>query len=211
MLSFSSAIMLMSLCCVLVLGKEPISIKESSKSTIFNRPIIFAAASAALGIGLPKFRWQISALIIFFDLGGKFLLDGPFFNDPISLAGKTAVITGGNTGLGKETASKLFNLGANTIILCRDATKAQIAIDDIILRRNLQIKEPSKNSISFQILDLTSLKQIEECSASLSRNIDRIDILVNNAGVMAIPAREFTSDGFEKHIGINHLGFLLVN
>ena len=145
-----------------------------------------------------------------FAVGGKFILDCPVFTDPISLAGQTAIITGGNTGLGKETASKLFNLGANTIILCRDAAKAQIAIEDIILRRNLQIKEPIKNSISFQILDLTSLKQIEECAASLSRNLDRIDILVNNAGVMAIPTREVTSDGFEKHIGINHLGFLLV-
>lgn len=123
------------------------------------------------------------------------------------MAGKTAVITGGNTGLGKETASKLYNLGANTIILCRDSTKAQSAIDDIMRRRNSPTKKSIENSLSFKILDLTSLKQIEECAATLKRDLDRIDILVNNAGVMAIPSREFTSDGFEKHIGINHLGF----
>lgn len=123
------------------------------------------------------------------------------------MAGKTVVITGGNTGLGKETASKLYSLGANTVILCRDSIKAQNAIDDIIRRRNSLTKKKIENSLSFQILDLTSLKQIEECAATLRRELDSIDVLVNNAGVMAIPTRELTSDGFEKHIGINHLGF----
>jgi NAD(P)-dependent dehydrogenase (short-subunit alcohol dehydrogenase family) len=74
-------------------------------------------------------------------------------------------------------------------------------------RRNSLTKKAIENSLSFKTLDLTSLKQIEECAATLNRDLDRIDILVNNAGVMAIPSRELTSDGFEKHIGINHLGF----
>ena len=136
--------------------------------------------------------------------GGKLFLDGPNFNEPVSLLGKTAVITGGNTGLGKETALKLYTLGADTIILCRDSNKAKAAIDDI--RQRSKQTGNLKNSLSYVNLDLTSLKKIEESATELKKITDRIDILVNNAGVMAIPSRELTSDGFEKHIGINHLG-----
>ena len=55
-------------------------------------------------------------------------------------------------------------------------------------------------------LDLNSLESIKKCSEELKASCDKIDILVNNAGVMAIPKKELTVDGFEKQVGINHLG-----
>lgn len=55
-------------------------------------------------------------------------------------------------------------------------------------------------------LDLNSLDSIRKCAEDLHSATDKIDILVNNAGVMAIPQKEFTADGFEKQVGINHLG-----
>lgn len=106
--------------------------------------------------------------------------------------------------MGKETAAKLYALGADTIILCRDSAKGQATIDEIRQR----IKGPVKltNQLTFRNLDLTSLESVEKCSTNLKKELEKVDILVNNAGVMAVPTRELTKDGFEKHIGINHLG-----
>lgn len=55
-------------------------------------------------------------------------------------------------------------------------------------------------------IDLTSLESIRKCAANLVESTERIDALINNAGVMAIPTREITTDGFEKQLGVNHLG-----
>ena len=64
-------------------------------------------------------------------VGGKKVYDGPVFNEGIDLKGKTIVITGGNTGLGKDSAIALAKKGAEIIILCRNSEKAQSAVDDI--------------------------------------------------------------------------------
>lgn len=55
-------------------------------------------------------------------------------------------------------------------------------------------------------IDLADLNSVDKCANQLKRELPGIDVLVNNAGVMAIPQREVTKDGFEKHLGINHLG-----
>jgi hypothetical protein len=130
---------------------------------------------------------------------GKKNLDGPMFDENVSLKDKIVAITGANTGLGKETATKLATLGATVYILCRPSDKTDKALIDI--------KSKSGNSNIFAIpLDLSSLKSIKECASMLKSKVSRIDILVNNAGVMAIPELQKTEDGFEKQFGINHLG-----
>lgn len=130
---------------------------------------------------------------------GKLFIDGPTFKEDVDMKGKIVVITGGNTGLGKETALKLSNLGADVYILCKSYEKASAAVNDIIA------KTGNPNVKAFP-LDLADLKSVDKCASLIKSATNKIDVLVNNAGVMAIPERETTADGFEKQLGINHLG-----
>jgi NAD(P)-dependent dehydrogenase (short-subunit alcohol dehydrogenase family) len=140
-----------------------------------------------------------SALLAAGLVGGKVLVNGPTFNEAVSLKGKNIVITGANTGLGKESALKLATLGANVFLLCKSSDKASGAVEDI------KRKTGSKSVVAIPC-NLASLESVQSAVSSLKREVDSLDILMNNAGVMAIPTRETTLDGFEAHLGINHLG-----
>jgi len=131
---------------------------------------------------------------------GKVLQDGPVFAENVDLTGKTMVITGGNTGLGKEAAVKLASLGANVVLACRNPAAASAACDEV------QRRSGGRGKVSSVDLDLASLKSVEQCVDALKRRVGSIDVLMNNAGVMALPQRETTADGFERQLGINHLG-----
>jgi NAD(P)-dependent dehydrogenase (short-subunit alcohol dehydrogenase family) len=115
-----------------------------------------------------------------------------------NLSGKTAVVTGANSGLGWETALELAKHGAHTILACRDATRARDAVDRI------RAVHPSAQ-VEVVPLDLASLQSIGEFSKRLREKISKLDILVNNAGIMAIPRRT-TADGLEMQLGTNHFG-----
>lgn len=130
---------------------------------------------------------------------GKKVLNGPTFDETVSLNGKNVVITGANTGLGKETAMKLASFNANLYMLCKDQNKGVEAANDIM-------KQTGNRNVNVLQVDLSSLRSIESCATQLHSYVDRIDVLINNAGVMAIPTRQVTKDGFESHLGINHLG-----
>lgn len=112
--------------------------------------------------------------------------------------------TGGNTGLGLETAINLASRGGKIYIACRDKKRAENAL--------IEIKERSgSENVHFLQLDLASLESIREFSKKFHEIETRLDVLINNAGVMACP-KSFTADGFETHMGVNHLGhFLLTN
>ncbi|KAL4238823.1 Retinol dehydrogenase 13 [Mactra antiquata] len=120
------------------------------------------------------------------------------------LDNKTVLITGGNTGIGKETAIDLAKRGAKVLIACRNKQKAETAAEEI--------KEASgSTNIVVYILDLASLKSVRECADQINNNESQLDILINNAGVMACPYMK-TEDGFEMQFGTNHLGhFLFTN
>lgn len=107
--------------------------------------------------------------------------------------GRVTVVTGGNTGLGFETARALAEHGASVVIAVRDVDKGRRAAAAI------------KGAVAVQRLDLTSLESVHEASADLHRTHPRIDLLINNAGVMW-PPRQVTRDGFELQLGTNHLG-----
>jgi NAD(P)-dependent dehydrogenase (short-subunit alcohol dehydrogenase family) len=108
-------------------------------------------------------------------------------------SGRTAVVTGGNTGLGLETAKVLAARGATVVIAARDRAKAERAISAI------------GGDTSYLPLDLASLASVREAAAELRSAHDRIDLLINNAGVMMTP-QGTTEDGFELQYGTNHLG-----
>ncbi|MBB2989373.1 NAD(P)-dependent dehydrogenase (short-subunit alcohol dehydrogenase family) [Mycolicibacterium iranicum] len=107
--------------------------------------------------------------------------------------GRTAVITGANTGLGFETAKALAEKGARVVIAVRNAEKGAQAASRI------------GGDVEVQELDLTSLASIRSAAEALKGRFERIDLLINNAGVMTTP-KGTTADGFELQFGTNHLG-----
>jgi NAD(P)-dependent dehydrogenase (short-subunit alcohol dehydrogenase family) len=113
-------------------------------------------------------------------------------------AGRTAVVTGANSGLGLVTARELARAGARVILACRNVERGEEAASRIR-------DESPRVDAEVARLDLADLSSVREFATAFARRHDGLDLLVNNAGVMAVP-RRLTADGFEMHIGTNHLG-----
>ncbi|MFF3749276.1 oxidoreductase [Streptomyces sp. NPDC002018] len=112
--------------------------------------------------------------------------------------GRTALITGGNSGIGLETARVLARHGARVILAGRSQEKLDEAATE------LRSGQPDAE-VATAVLDLGSLASVRQASRRLAE-AETIDLLFNNAGVMNIPERRTTSDGFELTFGTNHLG-----
>ncbi|CAE7463398.1 Dhrs13 [Symbiodinium necroappetens] len=117
----------------------------------------------------------------------RFAIDGPPEFDPVpaSLKGKTVVITGGNTGLGKESALRLAKAGATVVLTARSEEKGRKALADV--------KAASGNEdVHFLQLDLADLENVKSFKQRFTKEPygGKIDVLMNNAGVMAIPERK---------------------
>ena len=112
-------------------------------------------------------------------------------------AGRTVVITGANSGLGLASATQMAAAGATVILAVRDASKGAEAKE--------RIRAVTQNgALEVSELDLGDLSSVKSFA---KRWGDRpCDVLMLNAGVMAIPQRATTEDGFERHLGVNHLG-----
>ena len=111
--------------------------------------------------------------------------------------GKTAIVTGANTGIGLEIARELARKGARVILACRDGDKAKDAMDDIA-------SGPETVELDYLHLDLGNLASVRD-AAETAKKEDRIDILVNNAGVM-MPPLSIATAGTEQQFAVNHLG-----
>jgi NAD(P)-dependent dehydrogenase (short-subunit alcohol dehydrogenase family) len=124
--------------------------------------------------------------------------------DQPALHGTTILITGGNSGIGKEAAVALARMGAHVAITARNPSKGEAARKEII--------ERSGNNTAEDVpLDLASLESVRTTADNVLAKFDRIDVLVNNAGG-TLSKRQVTQDGFEMTFGVNHLGhFLLTN
>ena len=121
------------------------------------------------------------------------------------MTGKTVIITGANTGIGKETAVDLARRGATVIMACRDLKRSKVALDEIV-------KRSGSSSVILKHLDLASMKSIHEFAKYINMNVAKLHVLINNAGLISTPERLETEDGFEQTIAVNHLGhFLLTN
>ncbi|RMZ92609.1 hypothetical protein DV736_g156, partial [Chaetothyriales sp. CBS 134916] len=120
------------------------------------------------------------------------------------LAGKVILVTGANTGLGKETVLQLAKHHPHKLFLAaRTESKAKAAIDDL----NKQLKEPV--DIEWLPLDLASLSSVKAAAETVNAKTDRLDILVLNAGIMAVPPGK-TDAGFDIQLGTNHVGHFLL-
>ncbi|KAI8380319.1 putative oxidoreductase, partial [Blakeslea trispora] len=115
------------------------------------------------------------------------------------LSGKVAIITGSNSGIGKETALILASAGAKVIIPCRTLEKAKSAIKDI------QKSESKSTDLIPMQLDLSDLSSVQLFANHFFQLNLPLHILIANAGVSGGP-RRLTRDGFEIHFGVNHLG-----
>ena len=110
-------------------------------------------------------------------------------------SGRTAVVTGSNSGLGLQTALALAAKGARVELACRDARRGKEAQQRIRT-------ETGNDDVRVRRLDLGSLDSVRTFAGAQDRPVD---LLINNAGVMATPQRT-TTDGFELQLGVNHLG-----
>ena len=115
-----------------------------------------------------------------------------------TMTGKTAIITGANSGLGLETAKTFARLGARIILAVRNLDKGQTAKQEIL-------DESPEATIDVMQLDLSDLESVRAFAETFTSRFDSLDLLVNNAGVMTPPYAK-TKDGFELQFGSNHLG-----
>ncbi|XP_045537758.1 retinol dehydrogenase 13-like [Papilio machaon] len=139
------------------------------------------------------------ALCLFKDMYG-----GPPFDRKVQAEGKTVVITGANTGIGKEAVWEFAKRGAKVFMACRDMTSCEEARREIVL-------ETGNKFVYCRPCDLASLASVREFVNRFKSEEPKLDILVNNAAVMETP-KGVTKDGFETQLGVNHMGhFLLTN
>ncbi|XP_010884226.2 retinol dehydrogenase 12-like isoform X1 [Esox lucius] len=134
-------------------------------------------------------------------LAHRNLFRRPWSSD-VRLDDKTVVITGANTGIGKETALDLAKRGARVIMACRDMEKAEGALKEVI-------DGSGNQNVVIKKLDLSDTKSVREFAETINKEEPRLNILINNAGVMVCPYGK-TVDGFEMQIGVNHMGHFLL-
>jgi len=118
------------------------------------------------------------------------------------MAGKVVVITGGNTGIGKEAAVALAGRGAQVVITSRNEERGRSAREEIADRSG-------NDSVEVMSLDLASFTSIRSFAADVLDRFDHVDVLVNNAGLI-LRRRAETKEGFEETFGVNHLGHFLL-
>ena len=141
-----------------------------------------------LGIGYQAGGYLGTALIISSVLAlVHHYMQGGWCSSQARLDGKTVVITGCNTGIGKITALDMSKRGAKVLMLCRNTSKANIAA--------AEIREQTKGEVTVEKMDLASLKSISDCVDRLKKSLKKIDILINNAGVMMCPLSR-TEEGY---------------
>ncbi len=112
--------------------------------------------------------------------------------------GRTALVTGANSGLGLATTLALAGAGARVLMACRNPAKAEAAL----ARVKGQVPDAQLELVS---LDLSDLDSVAACAQTVAGRVEQLDLLVNNAGVMAVPLAH-TAAGFEMQMGTNHFG-----
>jgi len=120
----------------------------------------------------------------------------------VDMTGKTCVVTGANSGIGKETALALAKMGARVVLVCRNEEKGEAALADI--RR-----EATAAQLDLMIADMSSFASVRALAGQIREKCPRLDVLINNAGA-AVPKRTLSADGIEMTVAGNHLGAALL-
>jgi NAD(P)-dependent dehydrogenase (short-subunit alcohol dehydrogenase family) len=118
------------------------------------------------------------------------------------MAGEVVLITGGNAGIGLETAVGLARTGARVVITARDQARGEAARHDAVRRSG-------SGAVDVMTLDLASFASVRAFAAAFMERYDRLDVLIENAGVV-LGSRSVTEDGYETTFQVNHLGHFLL-
>jgi NAD(P)-dependent dehydrogenase (short-subunit alcohol dehydrogenase family) len=122
---------------------------------------------------------------------------------PPRMNGEICVVTGANSGIGKETALGLVEMGAHVVMVCRSRAKGQAAVDEICGRTG------SGRAPDLLFADMSSQKAVRALAEAIRNKYSRVDVLVNNAGA-AVRDRKLSVDGIEMTVATNHLGAALL-
>ena len=117
------------------------------------------------------------------------------------LIGKTAIVTGANSGMGMATARALLDEGATVIMLCRSEKRGKEAYKKLL--------EDGNGRTYLILADLGDYDSVRNFTKQVKERFDKIDILVNNAGFISLDRQE-TKEGLERQFGINHVGHFLL-
>lgn len=117
------------------------------------------------------------------------------------MRGKTVIITGANTGIGKATATELAKQGARVFFACRSRAKTMPVIEELK-------RQTGNQELHFLELDLADLSQVKAAAKAWLATNERLDVLINNAGLVRV--RTLTAQGYEMTFGVNHLGHMLL-
>ncbi|KAJ6650011.1 Retinol dehydrogenase 13 [Pseudolycoriella hygida] len=129
-------------------------------------------------------------------------MQGEKFESKIKANDKVVLITGCNTGIGKEAALELAKRKARVYMACRNMKKCEEARAEIVVDSN-------NGNVYCRECDLASFESIRKFVSQFEKETDRLDILINNAGVMRCPKSK-TKDGIEMQLGVNHMGHFLL-
>jgi retinol dehydrogenase 12 len=113
------------------------------------------------------------------------------------LSGRTYLVTGANTGIGRATATALARRGGKVYVACRSEQNGRAAVADIVAATG-------NEAVTFLPVDLADLASVHRCAEEFAARGEPLHVLVNNAGVAG--GRGITKDGFELAFGVNHLG-----
>ncbi|MBR0145637.1 MAG: SDR family oxidoreductase [Eubacterium sp.] len=117
------------------------------------------------------------------------------------MEGKTAIVTGANSGMGRATVEALSDMGATVIMLCRDEARGREAYEKLM--------EKKDRTLDLILCDLGDYASIRAFVREVRKKYGRIDILVNNAGFISLDRQE-TKEGLERQFGVNHIGHFLL-
>lgn len=116
----------------------------------------------------------------------------------VEMKGKVCVVSGSNSGIGKETALALAKMGATVVMVVRSRERGEKAKAEII-------SQSENRSVDMMICDVSSVASIQRFSQDFEAEYDRLDVLINNAGAV-FNKREVTPEGFERTLAVNYLG-----
>ncbi len=120
------------------------------------------------------------------------------------MTGKVCLVTGANSGIGRETALGLASAGAKVVMLARNEQKGEAA-------REYIISESSNKDVNLVLCDLSNMQEIRRFAQQFLEDYDKLDVLINNAGAV-FSKRNVTSEGFERTLAVNYLApFLLTH
>jgi NAD(P)-dependent dehydrogenase (short-subunit alcohol dehydrogenase family) len=119
-----------------------------------------------------------------------------------SMKDKIVVITGANSGIGKQTAIELARKGATIVMVCRNQERGEEA-------RQAIIKESGNEHVLLELCDLSRMESIRGCGELMYEKYKKIDILINNAGAI-FGNYQLTKEGMEQTFALNHMGYFLL-